>query len=158
VLCNLDVKIEKILPLFSNQNSCFVLGKGMNEAVAREGSLKIKEISYIHSESYSTSSLKHGPFALLCDKFPVILIMPNDEHFVKNENAYHEVKSRKASIVIITNKYMKDIENVIYIPQNNTYNNILSIIPLQMLAYKLSLSKGINPDMPKNLAKVVTVE
>jgi len=158
VLCNLDVKIEKILPLFSNQNSCFVLGKGMNEAVAREGSLKIKEISYIHSESYSTSSLKHGPFALLCDKFPVILIMPNDEHFVKNENAYHEVKSRKASIVIITNKYMKDIENIIYVPQNNTYNNILSIIPLQMLAYKLSLSKGINPDMPKNLAKVVTVE
>jgi len=158
LLSNLETKIQQILYLFNDQNSCFILGKGMNEAVAREGSLKIKEISYIHSESYSTSSLKHGPFALLCDKFPVILVMPNDEHFTKNENAYHEIKSRKASIITITNKYMKEVENVIYIPANNTYSNILSVIPLQMLAYKLSLSKGINPDMPKNLAKVVTVE
>jgi glucosamine--fructose-6-phosphate aminotransferase (isomerizing) len=159
---NLERKIENILPLFgnnNNNNSCFVLGKGQNEAIAHEASLKIKEISYIHCEGYSSSSLKHGPFALLCDNFPVILIMPNDEHYAKNVNAYHEIKSRNANIIVITNKEFNDTtSNVIYIPFNETYNSLLSIIPLQMLAYKLSLSKGINPDMPKNLAKVVTVE
>jgi glucosamine--fructose-6-phosphate aminotransferase (isomerizing) len=89
--------------------------------------------------------------------------MPNDEHYAKNVNAYHEIKSRNANILVITNKEFKDTNtntdaNVIYIPFNETYNSLLSIIPLQMLAYKLSVSKGVNPDMPKNLAKVVTVE
>ena len=155
---DLEHNVEKTMNLFENNNSCFILGKGQNEALSREASLKIKEISYIHSESYSTSSLKHGPFALLCDDFPVILIIPNDEHFSKNMNAYHEIKSRNANILVITNMEIKEIENVIYVPFNKTYNSLLSIIPLQMLAYKLSVSKGINPDMPKNLAKVVTVE
>jgi len=154
---NLEQNIESKINLFNN-NSCFILGKGQNEALAREASLKIKEISYIHSESYSSSSLKHGPFALLCDNFPVILIMPHDIHFDKNMNAYHEIKSRNANILVITNKKIDDIENIICVPFNKTYNSLLSIIPLQILAYKLSVSKGINPDMPKNLAKVVTVE
>ena len=98
---------------------------------------------------------------MLCEKFPVILIAPNDEHLTKNINAYHEIKSRDANILIITNDCVKEFENeqnVIYIPFNQTYNNILSVIPMQMLAYKLSVTRGINPDMPKNLAKVVTVE
>ena len=158
---NLEKNIENMVPLFDNNHSCFVLGKGQSEAIAHEASLKIKEISYIHSEGYSSSSLKHGPFALLCDKFPVILIMPNDEHYAKNVNAYHEIKSRNANILVITNKEFKDTNtrtNIIYIPFNETYNSLLSVIPLQILAYKLSVSKGINPDMPKNLAKVVTVE
>lgn len=156
---NLERKVENMLGLFDSNNSCFILGKGQNEALAREASLKIKEISYIHSEAYSSSCLKHGPFALLCDNFPVILIMPNDEHFSKNMNAYHEIKSRNANVLIITNKEdLNQCENVICVPYNKTYNSLLSIIPLQMLAYKLSINKGINPDMPKNLAKVVTVE
>ena len=154
---NLETKIEGVVSLFNNNNSCFILGKGQNEAIARESALKIKEISYIHTEGYSSSSLKHGPFALLCDNFPVILIMPNDHFFDKNMNVYHEVKSRNANVLVITNKKM-DVDNVIYIPFNDTYNSLLSVIPLQMLAYKLSVSKDINPDTPKNLAKVVTVE
>lgn len=158
LLSSLEHDLERIIPLFDNQTSCFVLGKGQSESIAHEGSLKIKEISYIHCEGYSTSSLKHGPFALLCDKFPVILIAPDDEHFVKNENAYNEIKSRNANVIWITDKDMKNMKNVIQIPKNKTYNSLLSVIPLQMLAYKLSISKGINPDMPKNLAKVVTVE
>ena len=125
------------------------------ESIAHEGALKIKEISYIHCEGYSTSSLKHGPFALLSDNFPVVLIAPDDEHFIKNENAYNEIKSRNANVIWITDKHIK---NSIKIPSNKTYNSLLSVIPLQMLAYKLSINKGINPDMPKNLAKVVTVE
>lgn len=160
ILCNLENKIEGLLHLFDKQTSCFVLGKGKCEAIAREGSLKIKEISYIHSESYSSSSLKHGPFALLCDKFPVILIAPNDCNYSKNENAYHEIKSRHACILFITNNKHNytSKDNVLLIPDNDTYVDLLSIVPLQMLAYKLSVRKGINPDMPKNLAKVVTVE
>lgn len=158
LLSTLENDIERILPLFDNQTSCFVLGKGQCESIAHEGSLKIKEISYIHSEGYSTSSLKHGPFALLCDNFPVILIAPDDEHFVKNENAYNEIKSRNANVIWITDKDIKNMKHVIKIPPNKTFRSLLSVIPLQMLAYKLSVGKGINPDMPKNLAKVVTVE
>ena len=102
--------------------------------------------------------MKHGPFALLCDNFPVILIAPDDEHFVKNENAYNEIKSRNANVIWITDKDIKNMKHVIKIPPNKTFRSLLSVIPLQMLAYKLSVGKGINPDMPKNLAKVVTVE
>jgi glucosamine--fructose-6-phosphate aminotransferase (isomerizing) len=158
-LNDLENKVEPFLHLFNEKDHCFILGKGISEAIAHEGSLKIKEISYIHSEGYSTSSLKHGPFALLCKDFPVILIAPDDEFSIKNENAYHEIESRNANILLITDK--KEIEyaeNRITIPYNKTYSHILSVLVLQMLAYKLSIARAINPDMPKNLAKVVTVE
>lgn len=153
-------KIENIVDtIFKNRNDCFLLGKGKSESVAREGSLKIKEISYIHSEGYSTSSLKHGPFALLDENFPVIIIAPDDANYNKGENAYEEIKSRHAPIIFVTNKNnQEDKENVLYVPKNNTFADLLCVIPLQLLAYKLALSKGINPDVPRNLAKVVTVE
>ena len=81
-----------------------MLGEGKSESIAREGALKIKEISYIHAEGYSTSSLKHGPFALLHEGFPVILVAPENEHFAKNENAYEEIQSRHATMLYITDK------------------------------------------------------
>lgn len=154
-----ETKIEYITnTLFTNRNHCFLLGKGKSESVAKEGSLKIKEISYIHSEGYSTSSLKHGPFALLDENFPVIILAPNDENYTKSENAYEEIKSRYAPILFITDRKDTEKENVLFIPENKTFRDLLSIIPLQLIAYQLSISRGINPDMPKNLAKVVTVE
>jgi len=152
------VDIDKFIHLFIHSQHCFVLGKGKSEKVAKEGALKLKEITYMHSEGYSTSSLKHGPFALLNDKFPVIILAPNDEHYAKVENAYEEIKSRNAPILFITDKKQTDKENVIMIPTNETFKDLLCIFPLQMLAYTLSICKGINPDVPKNLAKVVTVE
>lgn len=158
LLGEVDANIAQIIPFFEDQSSCFVLGKGRSESIAREGALKIKEISYIHCEGYSTSSLKHGPFALLCDKFPVILIAPQNEHYVKNENAYNEIKSRNATVIWITDNISMLYDNVLLVPKNKTYCDVLCVIPLQILAYKLSVNKGINPDMPKNLAKVVTVE
>jgi glucosamine--fructose-6-phosphate aminotransferase (isomerizing) len=151
-------KIDGLLELFQEQTSCFVLGKDLGESVAREGALKIKEISYIHAEGYSTSSLKHGPFALLKKDFPVIMVAPDNKWYVKSENAYEEIKSRYASILFITDKPQKDKEHVLYIPKNNSFADLLCIIPMQLLAYHLSVSKNINPDMPRNLAKVVTVE
>lgn len=150
--------IKPILSLFENKSSCFILGKGKGESVAREGALKIKEISYIHAEGYSTSSLKHGPFALLEPGFPVILVAPNDEHYAKSMNAYEEIKSRHAEIVVITDNKNCDLPNTIIIPYNETFRHLLSVIPMQLLAYELSLMNGLNPDMPRNLAKVVTVE
>ena len=149
---------DKIVPLFNDRKSCFLLGKGKCESIAREGALKIKEISYIHAEGYSTSSLKHGPFALLEPNFPVILIAPDDEHYAKSMNAYEEIRSRHATVIMITDDSKCDKPNHIKIPLNKTYRDLLSIIPLQLLSYELSLSRGLNPDMPRNLAKVVTVE
>jgi glucosamine--fructose-6-phosphate aminotransferase (isomerizing) len=161
LLDGLETRIEQLLPIFLNRDSCFILGKAQQESIAREASLKVKEISYIHTEAYSSSSLKHGPFALLEKGFPVILLIPNDEHYNKNRNAYHEIQSREANIIVVTDAIDDndlESENTIYVPQNKTYSAVLTAIPLQMLAYLLAVSKGINPDIPKNLAKVVTVE
>lgn len=151
-------QIESILPMFKDKNSCFVLGKDLGESVAKEGALKIKEISYIHAEGYSTSSLKHGPFALLEKDYPVIMVAPENEWYAKSENAYQEIKSRHASILFITDKKQTNKENVLYIPNNTSFADLLCVIPMQFIAYHLSVNKGLNPDMPRNLAKVVTVE
>lgn len=145
------------------KNNCFVLGKHQFEWVAREGALKIKEISYIHAEGFSAIALKHGPFALLEKKVPVIIIANNDQFFSKIENAISEIKSRFASIILITNKNISDeltkqIDQVIHMQSDPILFPTLSIVPLQILAYYLSLNRGINPDYPRNLAKVVTVE
>lgn len=142
-------------------NNMFLLGKGSDEYIAKEGSLKIKEISYIHSEGYSSSSLKHGPFALLDENFPVIILNLDQTHRTKTLNCYQEVLSRKSPIIFITNDkcILNDIESeYILIPENKTYASLLGIIPIQLLAYYLAINRGINPDKPKNLAKVVTVE
>lgn len=141
-----------------NKPNLFILGKGKSEAIAKEGSLKIKEISYIHSEAYSGTSLKHGPFALLDENFPVILISPDDEHYTKMENAYHEITSRHAPILFITTKTDCKKDNCIILPENEIFGDFLSVITLQLIAYYLSIDKGINPDLPKNLAKVCTTE
>jgi glucosamine--fructose-6-phosphate aminotransferase (isomerizing) len=149
-------------------NNMFILGKGSDEYIAKEGSLKIKEISYIHSEGYSSSSLKHGPFALLDENFPVIILNLDQQHRAKTLNCYQEILSRNSPILLITNdnSILNDIQidlndiqtDIILIPENKTYASLLGIIPIQLLAYNISIKKGINPDKPKNLAKVVTVE
>lgn len=139
----------------------FLLGKGSDEYIAKEGALKIKEISYIHSEGYSSSSLKHGPFALLDEHFPVIILNLDQMHRAKTINCYQEVSSRNSPIIVISNdiSISHDVGcDVIYVPENKTYASLLGLIPIQLLAYYISINKGINPDKPKNLAKVVTVE
>lgn len=142
-------------------NNMFVLGKGTDEYIAKEGALKIKEISYIHSEGYSSGSLKHGPFALLDENFPVILLNLDQNHYTKTLNCYQEILSRNAPILTITNNQLmcENIKTeVILVPENKTYSSLLGIIPIQLLAFNLSIKNGYNPDKPKNLAKVVTVE
>ena len=157
-LCSENIK-EYITKF--NKSNMFLLGKGSDEFIAKEGALKIKEISYIHSEGYSSSSLKHGPFALLDENFPVIILNMDQTHRAKTLNCYQEVSSRNAPVLLITNdiSISSDVScDIIYVPENKSYASLLGIIPIQLLAYYLSINKGINPDKPKNLAKVVTVE
>lgn len=157
---------NSFLKFFKDKNNCFILGKNIGEYIALEGALKIKEVSYIHAEGYSSSSLKHGPFALLDEEFPVILLDTTPYYRAKIYNAYEEIASRNAPILFITNdqqyntlpESMKQNPFLVKTSTNTSFQELLYIIPLQYLAYILSIHRGFNPDMPRNLAKVVTVE
>ena len=145
--------------LLKNKEHLFILAKEPNIFYAHEGSLKLKEIGYIHSEAYSSSSLKHGPYALIEKNTPVILLCPKDENFSKHQSIKEEILSRGGKIIGISNvdldsKYSRQI----VVPNNKHFFGILSSIMLQVIAYELSVNKGINPDQPRNLAKVVTVD
>lgn len=160
IIINFEKKKDKLLKILKNKKHLFILGKGKCEGIAKEGALKIKEMSYIHAEGCSSSSLKHGPFALLDNKSAVIILAPSDKYFTKNYNTYEEVKSRiKDILVIIDNQdNSKYFKNYFIISSNKYYSDILNIIPLQLISYYLTISLKINPDKPRNLAKVVTVD
>jgi glucosamine--fructose-6-phosphate aminotransferase (isomerizing) len=154
-------EIKMLLDYHYNKEHLFLLGKNNDECIAKEGSLKIKEISYIHAEAYSSASLKHGPFALLDENFPVILIDTIPEYFIKNHSCAEEIVSRGSRILRITSSKIKmDLDGVteLVVDNNTSFSSLLAIIPIQLLAYYISVKKGINPDIPRNLAKVVTVD
>jgi glucosamine--fructose-6-phosphate aminotransferase (isomerizing) len=150
-------QMQRLAKTMVSCNNMFVLGKGTDEYIAKEGSLKVKEISYVHCEGYSASSLKHGPFALLDEDFPVIILDLDNKHRTKVLNCIEEVRSRNAPITVITNS-RETKGNQVCVPYNASYASLLGIVPLQLLAYYVSIHRSINPDKPKNLAKVVTVE
>jgi len=139
-----------------NKKSIFILGKYSLESISKEGALKIKEMSYIHAEGYSASSLKHGTFALLDENVVVILLITKKTYSVML-NVYEQVKSRRCSTFIIS-EHGCDIESNILVPQNSTYYQLIISIVLQYISYMLAVESDINPDFPRNLAKVVTVE
>jgi glucosamine--fructose-6-phosphate aminotransferase (isomerizing) len=170
LLDNHDITISASdILLKSNYSSIFILGKGRDEAIAKEGSLKLKEISYVHAEGYSTSSLKHGTFALIEDNLPIFLIDISDEHRDKNRNAFQEISARNALIIRFTDvkKSNSNLNTVntngmngidIIVGKNSTYGGLLVNIYIQLISYYMSVLQGNNPDYPRNLAKVVTVE
>jgi glucosamine--fructose-6-phosphate aminotransferase (isomerizing) len=159
LIINCQDKCKEISKLLVNKNSMFILGKGILEFVAKEGALKIKEIGYIHAEGFCSTALKHGPYSLIENNTPIILLTPNDEFFVRNQGILEEIKSRHAFVIGISDIQLSDKCNIqIYIPSNKIYQNILSIIPMQFIAYFLAIDKNNNPDYPRNLAKVVTVD
>jgi len=150
--------IEGISDILIKCQSMFILGKGKMQYIAKEAALKLKEITYIHAEGYSGSSLKHGPFALLTTDTPVIFLI-DDDNYDKMMNSYEEVKSRNSPCIIISNiKNNNNIPNYIHVETNKNYQEIIYIVVLQLLSYCTSIRKGINPDKPRNLAKVVTVD
>lgn len=157
-----DSKIKdscnKVADYLTNQSTCFVLGKGLSTYIAYEGALKIKEIGYLHAEGYPGGSLKHGPFALIEEGIPIIIILLKDHNRSYMESTISEVNSRGAYTIVITNIHNYDGGDVnIHIPENGTLSSLLAVIPLQLISYNLSLAKGINPDKPRNLAKCVSV-
>lgn len=131
----------------------FILGKGWCESIAKEGSLKIKEIGYIHAEGYSSTSLKHGPYSLIEKDSPVMIINLNDIHKVSNNIIIDEINAREGYIINIGD----DDKAMIKICHSNTFGGLLSVIPFQLIAYYLAVYDGRNPDLPRNLAKTVTV-
>jgi glucosamine--fructose-6-phosphate aminotransferase (isomerizing) len=153
IIENCNIIIPQIVTKFNNK-SIFLLGKGSSQAIALEGALKIKEVSYIHAEGYSSSALKHGPFALIEEEIPIILFDIDYKHREKNDNCYQEVRARGAYVLRISDMNYGDI----IINHNKTYGGLLANCVSQILSYHLSLLKGLNCDYPKNLAKVVTVD
>jgi glucosamine--fructose-6-phosphate aminotransferase (isomerizing) len=146
-----------------NKNDLFYIGRGIDYALSMEGSLKLKEISYIHSEAYPAGELKHGTISLIEEGTPVIAIATDKNVFDKTISNIKEVKSRGAYVIFITTKEL-DIENDFYdqkivLPNINEFiRPLLTLIPLQLIAYETAKLKNLDIDKPRNLAKSVTVE
>jgi len=161
ILKNVDA-YKNIAKDLKKVNSCFYIGRGNDYTTAMEGSLKLKEIAYIHSEAYPAGELKHGPIALIEDGTAIMGIITNEKVFEKTISNLQEVISRGASVYLVTNclvnNNIKNM-NVISIPQSNyLLAPILAIVPLQLIAYYVAKEKNLDVDKPRNLAKSVTVE
>lgn len=154
ILDNSEKIKTSVLP-FLGASSMFLLGKGKEEAIAKEAALKLKEIAYIHAEGYSSSALKHGPFALITEDMPIFILDIGEENHDKNMNAFHETSARGAKVIMISDQ-LSYCEMKIDV--NGTFGGVLANIYLQMVSYYLAIELGYNPDFPRNLAKVVTVE
>ncbi|MEG0480607.1 MAG: glutamine--fructose-6-phosphate transaminase (isomerizing) [Clostridium sp.] len=162
-LLNNKETLQKFAHLNSNEKDMFYLGRGLDGAVALEGALKLKEISYIHAEAYAAGELKHGPIALIDDGIPVIALATQDELFDKMVSNIQEVVTRGAKVLSIACVGNTEIEKVSeaveYIPKVlSLLSPVLSVIPLQLLSYYVSIERGCDVDKPRNLAKSVTVE
>lgn len=159
-----DALIRQWAATLATCQRVFILGKKIGYSIAKEASLKLKEVGYIHSEAYSASALKHGPYSLIEIGRPIIFIIAQED---QNENAniintITEVRSRGATIYIVTDCDQTQVfgreSSIIKVPYNRELYGILQILPFQLLAYYLALEKGHNPDFPRNLAKCVTVD
>jgi glucosamine--fructose-6-phosphate aminotransferase (isomerizing) len=155
--------IQRIARKYAAATDFLFLGRGINYPVAFEGALKLKEISYIHAEGYSASEMKHGPIALIDDKMPVVVLIPNDELFEKSLSNMKEVESRNGRIIAVTNRKSTDLEriaaDIIEVPATSSLlTAVMMTVPLQLLAYHVAVERGTDVDQPRNLAKSVTVE
>ena len=162
-LINNDEMYEDIAESIKNREDIFFLGRQIDYALCMEGSLKLKEISYIHSEAYAAGELKHGTISLISDETPVIAIITEEDIAEKTISNIKEVKARGAHVILVISEELDfdgDCYDVkIVIPSSEkSLHSILSIIPLQIIAYKIALKRGCSIDKPKNLAKSVTVE
>jgi glucosamine--fructose-6-phosphate aminotransferase (isomerizing) len=156
-------QIKKIAEKYQDAINALYLGRGYLFPVALEGALKLKEISYIHAEGYAAGEMKHGPIALVDDNLPVVVVAPQDEYYEKIVSNIQEVKARKGNVIAIVTEGdtgIKELANdIIEIPKSHpAIAPLLTVLPLQLLAYHIALLKGCNVDQPRNLAKSVTVE
>ena len=162
MLENVD-QIKVFATRYGSSEDAFFLGRSLDYAVALEGALKLKEISYIHAEAYAAGELKHGTLALIVEGVPVIVLATQEDVYPKTISNLKEVKAREAIVIAIAQEGDKDIDkvadHVIYIPKTGKFlAPLLAVLPLQLLAYYAALTRGCDVDKPRNLAKSVTVE
>ncbi len=162
ILDNCD-EIKRIADMYSGHNNFLYLGRGINFPAALEGALKLKEISYIHAEGYPAAEMKHGPIALIDENMPVVVIALKDQVYDKVMSNIQEIKARNGQVIAIASEGDEEIgrlaNHVIYVPKVPYHlTPILSIIPLQLIAYYIAVNRGCDVDQPRNLAKSVTVE
>jgi len=158
-----DKLVARIAEEFRDKRNFLYLGRGYNYPVALEGALKLKEISYIHAEGYPAAEMKHGPIALIDDDMPVVVIATQDSTYDKIVSNIEEVKARKGRVIAVVSEgddnLNKLVDYTIPIPMTlDLLQPIISIIPLQLLAYHIAVLRGCDVDQPRNLAKSVTVE
>jgi len=159
----LDAKIKEIAAIYKDATNFLYLGRGYNFPVALEGALKLKEISYIHAEGYPAAEMKHGPIALIDENMPVVFLATNMSAYEKIVSNVQEVKARKGKIIAVVNKGDTQIrqlaDHIIEVPETEEIlSPLITIVPLQLLAYHIARMRGCNVDQPRNLAKSVTVE
>jgi glucosamine--fructose-6-phosphate aminotransferase (isomerizing) len=160
---SLSDQIERLAETYALAQNALFLGRGYNFPVALEGALKLKEISYIHAEGYPAAEMKHGPIALIDEMMPVICVAPQDGVYQKIVANIQEVKARRGRVFAVVTEGDREItalaDQTIAIPQTiDPLTPILSVIPLQLLAYYVAVRRGCDVDQPRNLAKSVTVE
>jgi glucosamine--fructose-6-phosphate aminotransferase (isomerizing) len=159
----LDGQIRELAKIYKDAKNFLYLGRGYNFPVALEGALKLKEISYIHAEGYPAAEMKHGPIALIDEEMPVVFLATNQSAYEKIVSNVQEVKARKGKIIAVVNKGDTQIralaDHVIEVPETEeVLSPLITIVPLQLLAYHIAILRGCNVDQPRNLAKSVTVE
>jgi len=155
--------IEELARTFQHHRNFLYLGRGVNYPIALEGALKLKEISYIHAEGYPAGEMKHGPIALIDESMPIVAIAPHDSVYEKMLSNIEEVKARSGVVLAVTDGEDEDlacrVDAVIRVPATNEMlAPLLTVLPLQLLAYHIALLRGCDVDQPRNLAKSVTVE
>lgn len=158
-----DALVKEIAAIYKDATNFLYLGRGYNFPVALEGALKLKEISYIHAEGYPAAEMKHGPIALIDENMPVVFLATNKSAYEKIVSNVQEVKARKGKIIAVVNKGDTQIrelaDHIIEVPETEEIlSPLITIIPLQLLAYHIAIMRGCNVDQPRNLAKSVTVE
>ena len=155
--------IEKIALKFKDAKDFLYLGRGYNFPIALEGALKLKEITYIHAEGYPAAEMKHGPIALVDENLPVVFVATKDMYYDKVVSNIQEIKARKGQIIAVASVGDQVLptmaDNIMFVPEiDEVIAPLLSVIPLQLLSYYVGITKGIDVDKPRNLAKSVTVE
>jgi glucosamine--fructose-6-phosphate aminotransferase (isomerizing) len=172
-LCAIPDQMEKVLAMsdqikdialkFSNHENWLFLGRGYHYPIALEGALKLKEISYIHAEGMPAAEMKHGPIALITQNMPVVFVAPRGIQYEKVVSNIEEVRARGGKVIAVAtegdNQMKRYSEHVIYVPDTmECLQPLLSVVPLQLLAYHAAVARGFDVDKPRNLAKSVTVE
>ncbi len=158
-----DSSYEYLAGLYHRRNDFLYLGRGIQYPIALEGALKLKEISYIHAEGYPAGEMKHGPIALIDEELPVVAVVPKDRVYEKTLSNVEQAKARGGTVIAVATEgdtqVLEKVDQVLYVPATDPHlQPILTVIPLQLLAYHLAVKRGCDVDQPRNLAKSVTVE